>query len=102
LLAALSMRPVKARIFAQIGGAGITLPAAALRSRATENQSFMMLLLRHITAMTFQAEQGVACNVLHGVSSRLAQRLSSPHPGLHGDHDRRAANNDQRGSFANA
>jgi len=73
LLAALSGHPVKARIFAQIGGGAIRISAAVLRARAMENSALMTLLLRHASAIGFQAEQGVACNVLHDAPQRLAR-----------------------------
>lgn len=75
LLAALSGHSVKARIFAQIGGGAIRLPATALRARAAESPALMTLLLRHASAIGFQAEQGVACNVLHDAPQRLARWL---------------------------
>jgi CRP-like cAMP-binding protein len=73
LLAVLASQPVKARIFAQIGGGAIRLPAAVLRARAAESPALMSLLLRHAAAIGFQAEQGVACNVLHEAPRRLAR-----------------------------
>ena len=75
LLWALSDEPSKARIFAQIGGAAIRIPASTLRTRATENPLLMTLLVRHAASLNFQAEQGVACNVLHGAPARLARWL---------------------------
>jgi CRP-like cAMP-binding protein len=73
LLAALAGQRVKARIFAQIGGGAIRIPASVLRGRAAENPALMTLLLRHAAAIGFQAEQGVACNVLHDAPQRLAR-----------------------------
>ncbi len=73
LLAALASQPVKSRIFAQIGGGAIRLPAAALRARAEASPALMTLLLRHAAAIGFQSEQGVACNVLHDAPQRLAR-----------------------------
>lgn len=73
LLAALAQQPVKARIFAQIGGGAIRVSSAMLLARAQENPALMTLLLRHAAAIGFQAEQGVACNVLHDAPQRLAR-----------------------------
>ncbi len=73
LLAALAGQPVKARVFAQIGGGAIRIPTSVLRARAAENPALMTLLLRHAAAIGFQAEQGVACNVLHDAPQRLAR-----------------------------
>lgn len=73
LLAALAGQPVRARIFAQIGGGAIRIPASMLRAQALASPGLMTLLLRHAGAIGFQAEQGVACNVLHGAPQRLAR-----------------------------
>ena len=73
LLSALAAQPVRARVFAQIGGGAIRIPAAVLRARAMESPALMTLLLRHASAIGFQAEQGVACNVLHDAPQRLAR-----------------------------
>jgi CRP-like cAMP-binding protein len=75
LLSALANRPAKSRIFAQIGGGAIKLPVAVLRARSTESPKLQNLLLRHARSITFQAEQGVACNVLHEAPMRLARWL---------------------------
>ena len=63
------------RVFAQIAGAGITLPGTRLRARAGESPALMTLLLRHAAAEALQAQQSVACNVLHEGPARLARWL---------------------------
>jgi CRP-like cAMP-binding protein len=75
LISALANRPVKMRVFAQVAGASMRLPAAALRSRAAASPALMALLLHHTSSTVFQAEQGGACNVLHAASARLARWL---------------------------
>ena len=75
LLWALSDAPSKARIFAQIGGAAIRMSAAVLRANAAESPTLMVLLYRHAASLSFQAEQGVACNILHEAPARLARWL---------------------------
>ena len=75
LLWALANQPSKVRIFAQIGGTATRLPASVLRARARESAGLMTLLVRHSASITFQAEQGVACNVLHDAPARLARWL---------------------------
>jgi CRP-like cAMP-binding protein len=75
LLAVLAGQPMPHRVFTQIAGGAIRAPAAILRARATESPSFLRLLLSHIQAATQQAEQGVACNVLHDAPARLARWL---------------------------
>jgi CRP-like cAMP-binding protein len=79
LLWALGNQPSKGRIFAQIGGAAIKLRAEALRARVAESPELMALMLRHAGSITFQAEQGVACNVLHDAAARLARWLLMTH-----------------------
>ena len=75
LLWALSNVPCKARIFAQIGGAAIRMPAAILRAKAALSPTLMTLLFRHSASLGFQAEQGVACNILHEAPARLSRWL---------------------------
>lgn len=73
LLAAMADQPVKGRVFAQIGGGGMSLTAATLRAAAAASPALTRLLLRHAAALGFLAEQGVACNALHEASRRLAR-----------------------------
>lgn len=75
LLAALAETTAPARIFAQIAGSAIRIPATALRARVADSPGLRIVLLRHALAQTVQAEQGVACNVLHDASSRMARWL---------------------------
>jgi len=73
LLWALSREPNKGRVFTQVGGTAYTLSALKLRKQALQSPELMALLLRHIASISFQAEQGVACNVLHSARARLAR-----------------------------
>ena len=73
LLSALAGEVTRNRILAQIGGAAMKLPSAKLRTAAGGHPKLMSLLLRHACAISQQAEQGVACNVLHEADSRLAR-----------------------------
>ena len=75
ILWALAGQPSKARIFAQIGGAAARMPAAVLRAAAAASPGLANLLIRHSASINFQAEQGVACNILHGAPQRLARWL---------------------------
>jgi len=75
LLWTLASQPSRARIFTQIGGAATRLPASVLRARARESAELTTLLIRHSASITFQAEQGVACNILHDAPARLARWL---------------------------
>jgi CRP-like cAMP-binding protein len=73
ILWALAEAPSKARIFTQIGGGAMRAPAAALRRMAHDSAGLMTLLLRHAASAQFQAERGVACNILHEAPARLAR-----------------------------
>ncbi|MDB5460902.1 MAG: transcriptional regulator, Crp/Fnr family [Caulobacteraceae bacterium] len=75
LLAALGEEPISSDIFAQIGGAAISVPANVLRRRAFESPTFMQLALRSAQANYAQCEQSVACMAVHGVRARLARWL---------------------------
>lgn len=67
--------PVRSRMFAQIGGSAMTLPAAAFRARLVESPTLLNLTLRHARASAIQAELGVACNMSHSTGGRLARWL---------------------------
>jgi CRP-like cAMP-binding protein len=75
LLPALTQGTSTTRIFAQIPGGGIQLPADRLRAQAEKSRGLMTLLLRHADAANQQAEQSVACNALHAAPARLARWL---------------------------
>ena len=75
LLAVCSDRPASSRIFTQIGGGALTLPAVLFRERLAQSQSLLRLALLHVRATSIQAERGVACNAAHDVPGRLARWL---------------------------
>jgi CRP-like cAMP-binding protein len=75
LLPGLGHLPAPSGIFAQIGGAAISIPAAALRQRAIASPQFMQMVLRFAQSNASQADQSVACNALHNVVARLARWL---------------------------
>jgi CRP-like cAMP-binding protein len=75
LISALSDSPSTNRVFAQIPGGAVRLPAANLRSAAMESPQLMTLLLRTAQASTAEAQQSVACNALHDAPARLARWL---------------------------
>jgi len=75
LLPALGALPAPSSIFAQIGGAAISVPAEALRHRAIVSPPFMQLILRFSQSNASQADQSVACNALHNVAARLSRWL---------------------------
>ncbi len=73
LLSGLVGAPIDSRIFAQISGDAHRIQSAWLRSASHQNPRLMSLLLQHVQAGARQAEQGVACNILHDASARLAR-----------------------------
>ena len=75
LMDAMTNRPASTRIFAQIAGSAMRLPAAAFRERLRESPALLELSLLHLRANAMQAERGVACNVAHDVHGRLARWL---------------------------
>jgi CRP-like cAMP-binding protein len=75
LLCALASRPARSRIFAQIGGSAIRLSAERLRAAVRDGAELMQRVMDHAGSIAFQAEQGVACNILHDASSRLSRWL---------------------------
>lgn len=67
--------PVQSRVFAQIGGAALRLPATSLRRRLFVSPTLTSHLMRHVHASLLQAQQFTACNVLHPADQRLARWL---------------------------
>lgn len=66
---------VKSRIFAQVPGAAMRLPAQVFRDRLVQSSGFLNLALRHARANVLQSEHHVACNMLHDLDRRLAKWL---------------------------
>lgn len=66
---------VQSRVFAQIGGGAVRLPAAALRRQLAASPTLLSHLMRHVHATLLQAQQFTACNVLHSADQRLARWL---------------------------
>jgi len=75
LLDAATRDIARSRIFAQVAGSALRLPADVLRNRLRESPLLSQLLLRHVRANALQAEQCAACNVLHDIEARLAKWL---------------------------
>tara|TARA_R110000787_G_scaffold130941_2_gene242886 strand:+ start:153 stop:857 length:705 start_codon:yes stop_codon:yes gene_type:complete len=63
------------RLFAQIAGGLITVPADVLKTRALASPALLNLLLQRLQASQVEAGQGVACNALHEAPARLARWL---------------------------
>jgi CRP-like cAMP-binding protein len=75
LLPALTGEAPSTRMFVQIGGGAVSLPADALRAHAVQSPSLMALALRFAQARAAQAEQSAACFALHHLPERLARWL---------------------------
>jgi CRP-like cAMP-binding protein len=75
LLPALTGVAPSSRMFVQIGGGAITLPAEKLNARAVQSPTLMALILRSAQALSAQAERSAACYALHHLSARLARWL---------------------------
>ncbi len=75
LLPALLQTPSRTRLYVQISGSAIRLPAEKLRARVAESPALLELLLRYLNANIAQAEQSVACNAVHDVPARLSRWL---------------------------
>jgi CRP-like cAMP-binding protein len=73
LVNAAGRTPIQSRIFAQVGGGALKLPAAALRRQFAISPTLAAQLMRHIHATLLQAQQFTACNVLHSADQRLAR-----------------------------
>jgi CRP-like cAMP-binding protein len=75
LLDAMLKMPVATRMFVQIAGSALTLPAAVYRGRLAESPSLTQLSHLHLRATVRQAEIAVACNISHPADARLARWL---------------------------
>ena len=75
LLNAASKLPLESRVYAQVPGAALRLPASALRRRMAESDSLSAHIMRHVHASLLQTQQFAACNVLHHAEQRLARWL---------------------------
>lgn len=75
LLNALGSPTALDRVFAQVPGAAIKLPATRLKAAAALSISITDLIVRHAQANVAQIQQSVACNATHGVEARLCRWL---------------------------
>jgi CRP-like cAMP-binding protein len=66
---------LQTRVFSQIGGGALKLPAATLRRQLAASPALTSHLMRHVHATLLQAQQFTACNVLHSADQRLARWL---------------------------
>jgi CRP-like cAMP-binding protein len=75
LVDALAGTPVCTRVFVQVAGGAITLPAATYRARMVLSPALLRLSLKHLRAIISQAEMTAACNIAHSADTRLARWL---------------------------
>jgi CRP-like cAMP-binding protein len=75
LLPALTGVPPTTRMYVQIGGSAISVPAEKLKAQADRSPSLMALILRLAQAGASQAEQSVVCHAAHHLPARLARWL---------------------------
>jgi CRP-like cAMP-binding protein len=75
MIDAITARPSRSRVFAQVGGSAMRMSAVKFRAQLTESPDLLALVLLHARASALQAEQGVACNATHDVQSRLSRWL---------------------------
>jgi len=75
LLSALTQTAPASRMFVQIGGGAIVVPAERLREQVGRNPALLALVLRSVMALSDQAEQSAACYALHHLTPRLARWL---------------------------
>jgi CRP-like cAMP-binding protein len=73
LLPGLTQVACPSRMFVQMGGAAVSLPADKLCTRADASPTLVALILRFAQVRAVQAAQSAACNVLHPLSGRLAR-----------------------------
>ncbi|THD58795.1 Crp/Fnr family transcriptional regulator [Phenylobacterium sp.] len=75
LLDAVTGQPTASRIFVQVGGSALALPAQVYRQRMSASLPLVELTLRHARASAQQAELGVGCNLAHPADGRMARWL---------------------------
>ena len=75
ILSVLTGAPTHSRVFIQVGGSAMRVPAPVIRKQALASPGLMTLLLRFAQANAYQAELSVACNALHQVEARMARWL---------------------------
>jgi CRP-like cAMP-binding protein len=75
LLCAASSSPTLQLIIAQIAGGAFRLPAGVFRRLLISSPTFASQMFSHAAAEVAQAQQFIACNVLHAAEQRLARWL---------------------------
>ena len=75
ILPVLTGEQTRNRVFVQIPGSAMRIPATLVRKRALASPDLMMLMLRFAQANAYQADLSVACNALHLIEARMARWL---------------------------
>jgi CRP-like cAMP-binding protein len=75
LLPAISRQGSPARMIVQIGGGAVALPASSLRERVECSATLTRTILAFFQAAVAQAQQSIACGLVHHLRARLARCL---------------------------
>lgn len=73
------------RVFCQIAGRGLRLPAEMIAAEAAQGTAWFRLLLRYVNFVTAMTAQTAACNRLHPVEARASRWLLMTHDRVDGD-----------------
>lgn len=73
------------RVFAQVRGGALRMPAGAFLRAAGEQPAFARVLQRYTHALLVQIAQGAACNRVHAMEQRCARWLLQTHDRVPGD-----------------
>lgn len=73
------------RVFAQVQGGALRMPADAFLRAAQEHPAFARVLQRYTHALMVQIAQGAACNRVHAMEQRCARWLLQTHDRVPGD-----------------
>jgi CRP-like cAMP-binding protein len=75
IVPALTEMPALERVFVQVPGAGLQLPAKAFRAAVAKDARLLFEVLRYAQLDAAQSQQAVACNALHSLEERLCRWL---------------------------
>ena len=73
------------RVFTQIAGSALRIPAEVIIEEAEEGTAWFRLLLRYANFVTAMTAQTAACNRMHAVEARASRWLLMTHDRVEGD-----------------
>jgi CRP-like cAMP-binding protein len=85
LPAVLGVALAPGRIFAQIAGRSLRVPASVIAAESAAGTSWFQLLLRYANFVTAMMAQSAACNRMHPVNARASRWLLMTHDRVEGD-----------------